>query len=113
MSDRLSDTQNIVEGRPRSFVTVRVKLSGFLSRMVAESTFEVEVNPGSTVADLIGVLTGRLGDDFRKAIVDRGGRLHGGIMVVLNRRLIPPRQIAEVAIKDKGDLSIIPQASGG
>jgi len=113
MSDRLSDTQNIVEGRPRSFVTVRVKFSGFLSRMVPESRFEVDVNPGSTVADLIGLLTGRLGDAFRKAIVDRGGRLHGGIMVVLNRKPIPPRQITEVAIDHKSDLSIIPLASGG
>lgn len=113
MSDRLSDTQNIVEGKPQLFVTVRVKLSGFLSRMVPESKFEVEVNPGSTVADLIGLLTGRLGDDFRKAIVDREGRLHGGIMVVLNRRLIPPRQIAEIAMNHKSDLSIIPAANGG
>jgi len=55
MSDRLKDPKNISEGKGEPSVTVRVKLSGFLSSLVSESELQVEVDAGSTVADLIGM----------------------------------------------------------
>jgi sulfur carrier protein ThiS len=105
--------QGVPQGKARPLLTVRVKLSGFLSSMVPESEFEVEVDPHSTVADVIALLTESLGDAFREAIVDREGRLHGGIVVVLNRRPIPPRQIDKFLIDQKSDLTIIPLVDGG
>ncbi|NIS63229.1 MAG: hypothetical protein GTO13_21820 [Proteobacteria bacterium] len=113
MSDRLMDPQNIPEGKARPLVTVRVKLSGFLSSLVSESELEVEVAARSTVADLIGMLTERFGDAFRKAIVDREGRLHGGIVVMLNRRTVLPRKIAKTVINEESDLTILPLVGGG
>lgn len=107
------DSQNISEGKAGPSVTVRIKLSGFLSSFVSEPEFEVEVGAGSTVADLIGMLTKRLGDPFREAIVDRKGRLHGGIVVMLNRRTVIPREIAKTVINRKSELTILPLVGGG
>lgn len=113
MSEGSMDPQNIPKGKAQPAVTVRVKLSGFLSSMASESRFEVEVDAGSTVADIIGMLTERLGHAFRKAIVDRRGRLHGGIVVMLNRRTVLPREIAKTVINGESDLTILPLVGGG
>ena len=94
-------------------MTVNVKLCGFLTRIVPESRFEVALDTGSTVADLVGLLADLLGDDLRKAVIDRRGGLHGGVMLVLNGQLIPPQQITEKAIDRRSDLTIIPIVDGG
>ncbi len=107
------DPQNIPQGKGGPLVTVRVKLSGFLSSLVSESEFEVEVEARSTVADLIGMLTKRCGDPLREAIVDRKGRLHGGIVVMLNRRTVIPREIAKTVIHSESELTILPLVGGG
>jgi sulfur carrier protein ThiS len=107
------DPQNISKRNAGPSVTVWVKLSGFLSSLVSESEFEVEVDVGSTVADLIGMLTERLGDPFREAIVDRKGRLHGGIVVMLNRRTVILREIAKTVINRESELTILPLVGGG
>ena len=113
MSDRLKGPQNISKGKGEPSVTVRVKLSGFLSSLVSESELQVEVDAGSTVADLIGMLTKRFGDAFREAIVDRGGRLHGGIVVMLNRRAVVHQEIAKTTVNGKSELTILPLVGGG
>jgi sulfur carrier protein ThiS len=107
------DSQNISEGKAGQQVPVRIKLSGFLSSFVSEPEFKVEVDAGSTVAYLIGMLTERLGDAFREAIVDRRGRLHGGIVVILNGRAVIPREIAKTAINGASHLTILPLVGGG
>ena len=107
------DSQNISKGKVGPLVTVRVKISGFLSSLVPQSDFEVEVDARSTVADLIGMLTESLGDAFREAIVDRGGKLHGGTVVMLNRRTVLPREIAKTVINHKSDLTILLLVGGG
>jgi sulfur carrier protein ThiS len=93
-------------------VTLHVKLSDFLARL-AEPEFEVETTAGQTLAEFIKILTQICGEDFRKAIVDREGKLHPGIAVVFSKRFIPPSQMAETIVDCSGHLSIIPLAGGG
>lgn len=96
-----------------SRIKVHVTLSDFLSRVAPESKLEVEMDAGSTVADLITLLADSLGQDFRKAFVDREDRLHEGILIVLNKRLILKDQICEVVIEHGSNLSFIPLIGGG
>ncbi len=109
----MSDPQNIAKKNSSSQVTVCVKLYDFFARMAPEAEFNVNVVAGSTIADFIGLLSERLGDDFCKAIVDRNGHLHGGIAVVINKRFIHPSQLAKITLTQKSNLSIIPLAGGG
>jgi hypothetical protein len=76
--------------RSERAITITVKVSDFLTRIVPESRFEVVLDTGSTVADLVGLLADLLGDDFRRAIIDRRNELHGGVMLVLKGEPVPP-----------------------
>lgn len=94
-------------------VTIHVKLSDFLAKLVPEAKFEVEINAGSTVEEFMAVLTKRLGVEFRRAVTDRKGKLHADIAVVVNNQFIPPQRFAELTIHETSSLSIIPIAGGG
>jgi hypothetical protein len=94
-------------------IKVHVTLSDFLSRVAPESKLEVEMDAGSTVADLITLLADYLGQDFREAFVDREDRLHEGISIVLDKRLILQEQICEIVIEHGSNLSFIPLIGGG
>ena len=97
----------------RPQVTIHVKLSDFLANMVPEAKFELKINAGATIEEFLVVLTRRFGDEFRRAILDRNGKLNADIAVVLNSRFIPPQQMAEHTIHKTSNLSIIPIAGGG
>jgi sulfur carrier protein ThiS len=109
----LTNSHTINKNKSRTQVTVHVKLADFLSRLVPAAEFDMEIDAGSTVEDIIGVLTARLGEEFRKAIVDRSGKPHGGIAIVLNKEFISPNQISEYTIHHSCNLSIIPLVGGG
>lgn len=113
MSARLSDRQETKKGGSQRAITVNVRLHGFLTRIVPESRFEVPLDSGSTVADLVGLLADLLGDDFRRAIIERRNELHAGVMLVLNGEPVPPGRIGEIAVDRESDLAIIPVIDGG
>ena len=97
----------------RPQITIHVKVSDFLAKLVPEAKFKVQIDAGATIEDFLVVLTRRCGDEFRRALVDRNGKLHADIAVVLNSRFIPPQQMAEHTIHETSNLSIIPIAGGG
>jgi sulfur carrier protein ThiS len=99
--------------KTRPQVTVHVKLSDFLARLVPETKLELKIDEGSTVEEFITFLTERFGDEFCRALVDRNGKLHADIAIVLNNKFIPPQQITAHTIVQKSNLSIIPIAGGG
>jgi sulfur carrier protein ThiS len=99
--------------RSQKSVTVRVKLCDFLSKLALENDFDMPIPHGCTAADFIQHLTRRLGNDFRKALLDNYGRLHPDYAIVINTHLIPSQQLAEFLIKQNSKLSIIPIAGGG
>jgi hypothetical protein len=99
--------------KPRLLVVVHVKLFGFLAQLSAQVNLDIELETGSTVAGLIYRLTEQLGQDFRQAILDRDGNLHGGIEIILNGQHIPARRISEITIDEDGNLAIIPLVGGG
>lgn len=99
--------------RSQKSVTVRVKLCDFLSKLTLENDFDLPIPVGCTAADFIQYLARRLGNDFRKALLDNDGRPHSDYAIVINTHLIPPQQLTEFSIKENSKLSIIPIAGGG
>lgn len=93
------------------FITVR--LLGFLSKWAGIFTPQVEIPPGLTIDQLLQQLAVNCGDEFRAAIWDSSGRLHGGIELLLNGQVISPSQIREVNIYGNSELVLIPVIAGG
>lgn len=98
---------------PHPAVVVHVKLLGFLKRWSDQPRLDVEVLAGATVRDLLDRLADRLGSEFRQAILDRNGDLHGGVELILDGQEIPPRQISGIQVCAETDLVIIPIIVGG
>jgi molybdopterin converting factor small subunit len=96
-----------------SVVVIRVKLFGFLAQLDTPANFEIELETGSTVADLLHLLAERLGQDFRQALLDRHGNLHGGIEIILNQQHISGRKTVDIIISKDGELAIFPLVGGG
>lgn len=97
----------------RSSITVRVKLFGFLAQLGEQTELEQEIEPGSTVADVIHLVAERLGPGFGQALLDWHGNLHGGVELILNMQHISARKISEFTLWDDSDLAIIPLVGGG
>lgn len=93
------------------FVTVR--LLGFLRKWAEGISPQVEIEAGLTVQQLLNQITERCGDEFRAAIWDYSGRLHGGFELILNGQVISPSQIGEIKILENCELVLIPVIAGG
>ena len=102
-----------MESEPQSVIVVHVKLLGFLKRWCNQPRLDIEIPAGATVRDLLDLLADRLGHEFRQAILDRNGDLHGGIELILDGQEIPPRKISGIQVCAETDLVIIPIIVGG
>ena len=98
---------------PHPAVVVHVKLLGFLKRWCDRPGLDIQLRAGATVRDLLDLLAGRLGNEFRQAILDRNGDLHGGVELILDGQEIPPRKISGIQVCAETDLVIIPIIVGG
>ena len=92
---------------PQPVIMVHVKLLGFLAQLGGQTELELKVEPGATLADVIHLVAERLGPDFRRALLDWHGNLHGGMEVLLDRQQISARKISEITLWDDSDLVII------
>lgn len=94
-------------------MVVHVKLLGFLKRWCEQPRLDVQVEAGSTVRDVIYRLADQLGDDFRRAILDWRGQLHGGVELVLNGQEISAQKMSEITLTGESELALIPMIAGG
>ncbi len=92
---------------------VHVKLLGFLAQLGGQTELELRIEPGATLADVIHLVAERLGPDFRRAVLDWHGNLHGGMEVLLDRQHISARKISEITLWDDSHLVIMPLVGGG
>jgi molybdopterin converting factor small subunit len=96
-----------------NLIQVHVRLHGFLIRLADRSQLTVEVEAGSSVAELLHQLARELGPQFGQALLDPGGNLQGGMEVVMNRKHLPARRVTTIPIVDESDMAIIPLVAGG
>ena len=113
IADRMINPHEMSDQKLRLRIKVHVTLTDFLSRVAPKSKLEIEMDAGSTVADLITLLADSFGSDFREVFVDREDRLLEGISIVLDKRLILKEQICEIVIEHGSNLSFIPLIGGG
>jgi molybdopterin converting factor small subunit len=92
---------------------VHVKLLGFLAQLGGQTELELRIEPGATLADVIHLVAERSGPDFRRALLDWHGNLHGGMEVLLNKQHISARKISEITLWADSDLIIMPLVGGG
>jgi molybdopterin converting factor small subunit len=94
-------------------IEVSIKLFGFLSQLTEQAEVNMQVEAGSTVADVIHQLAERFGPNFRQALLDWHGNLQGGIEVVLNQRQISARRLSQISLQTDSVLVILPLVGGG
>jgi len=97
----------------RRYVHLRVKLFGHLRQTSQQPNIALDISAGSTVSAVLVELVRILGEDFRQAIFDGAGNLHGGIEVVLNEEHLPARKITAITVQQDGNLYLIPMIEGG
>ena len=107
------NSSNMCNAKHQKPVTIHIKLADFLTRLAPEAEFDVQTHSNPTVEEILIILCARCGETFRKAIVDSKGILHGGMVVVVNNRLVPPNRIAKTRLDHQSKMSIIPLAGGG
>jgi molybdopterin converting factor small subunit len=98
---------------PQPVITVHVKLLGFLAQLGGQTELELKVEPGATLADVVHLVAERLGPDFRRALLDWHGNLHGGMEVLLDKQHISARKISQITLWDDSRLVIMPLVGGG
>lgn len=94
-------------------ILVNIKLLGFLRKWGKVISSQVEIQSNATVYDLLNQVAQDLGEEFRAALWDRSGHLHGGLELILNGHSIPAHQIKTVRITEDSELAIIPIIEGG
>ncbi len=94
-------------------IRVRVKLFGYLRQVSPQPVLNLEVGNGISVGDLIIEMTNQLGDNFRRAMLDSGGNLHGGIEIILKQEILPARKLKEISLIEDCELLIVPMIEGG
>ena len=101
------------DGQHGKTIQVKVKLFGHLKQIAQQAVFDMESQAGSSVYEVIQAIAQRLGDDFRKALLEQSGNLHGGIEIVLNNEHLPARRIRTIYISEDCELFIMPMIEGG
>ncbi|UCH23232.1 MAG: MoaD/ThiS family protein [Deltaproteobacteria bacterium] len=94
-------------------IRVHVKLADFLSRITQQPQSELEIAEDSTVADVIGLLANRFGDDFQKALVDSEGKLRKQIVIAMNGVVLAHEKTRTAAVREGSRITIIPVTGGG
>ncbi len=94
-------------------IRVHVKLADFLSRVSQQTQPSIEIAEDSTVADVIGLLADRFGDDFQKALVDSEGRLRKEIIIAMDGVVVAHEKTRTATVREGSRITIIPVTGGG
>jgi hypothetical protein len=94
-------------------ILVQVKLFGHLRQLLPQTGIELQVDGGISVYNLIMQMLGQYDDEFRQAILDPNGSLHGGIEVVLNQEHLPARKLDSITLNENCQIFILPMIEGG
>lgn len=75
---------------------------------------EVEIREGSSVADLLMVLSGKYGDPFKKAVYEKSGTdVKSNYIITVNGYLLNQLKGLETKLKNNDHVTLLPIVSGG
>lgn len=94
-------------------LTVRVRLMGFLRTLSLGGEVHFQGAPGTSVGQLLQWLTERGDERLAQALLDRQGRLNGGLQVIVDGKLVAPKQVDGYPLHEDGTVMIMPMLGGG
>ena len=75
---------------------------------------EVEIREGSSVADLLMVLSEKYGDPFKKAVYEKSGTdVKSNYIIMVNGYLLNQLKGLETKLKNNDHVTLLPIVSGG
>jgi molybdopterin converting factor small subunit len=94
-------------------ILVQVKLFGHLRQFLPQTVVDLQVDPGTSVYELILQMLRQHDEQLRQAILDASENLHGGIEVVLNQEHLPARKLDSIKLNENCQIYILPMIEGG
>jgi len=96
-------------------VEVRVEYLGHVRNIIGSvREEEVNIREGSSVADLLMVLSEKYGDPFKKAIYEKSGTdVKSNYIITVNGYLLNQLKGLETKLKNNDHVTLLPIVSGG
>ena len=94
---------------------VRVEYLGHVRNIIGSvREEEVNIREGSSVADLLMVLSEKYGDPFKKAIYEKSGTdVKSNYIITVNGYLLNQLKGLETKLKNNDHVTLLPIVSGG
>jgi len=96
-------------------VKVKVEYLGHIRTIIGSvREEEVEIRDGSSVADLLMVLSEKYGDPFKKAVYEKSGTdVKSNYIITVNGYLLNQLKGLETELKNNDHVTLLPIVSGG
>jgi len=96
-------------------VEVKVEYLGHIRNIIGSvREEEVEIRDGSSVADLLMVLSEKYGDPFKKAVYEKSGTdVKSNYIITVNGYLLNQLKGLETKLKNNDHVTLLPIVSGG
>ena len=96
-------------------VEVKVEYLGHIRNIISSAKDEeVEIDDGSSVADLLIVLSEKYGEPFRKAVYEKSGSdVKSNYIITVNGYLLNQLKGLETKLKNNDHVTLLPIVSGG
>ena len=94
-------------------ITATIHLGGFLADLNANAFVEMPVPHGTGITDVIAMLGQHCDDRLRKAILTPSGDPDPGLMVSLERQVIPARKLVDTVLTHDCRIDLVPLVAGG
>lgn len=93
--------------------TIHVQYLAQLRDVVNRANEVVEMPPGCTLAELLGTLAGRHGQNASAHLVTSGGEPQRTLLTIVNEAAIPPREAAATLLQEGDIVTLMPPIAGG
>ena len=94
---------------------IRVEFLGHIRNVIgSEREEEVEISEGSSIADLLMVLSEKYGEPFKKAIFEKSGAdVKSNYIITVNGYLLNQLKGLDTRLKNDDNVTLLPIVSGG
>jgi molybdopterin synthase sulfur carrier subunit len=94
---------------------VKVEFLGHVRNVIgSEREEEVEISEGSSIADLLAMLSEKYGEPFKKAVYEKSGAdVKSNYIITVNGYLLNQLNGVETKLKNGDQVILLPIVSGG
>jgi molybdopterin synthase sulfur carrier subunit len=94
---------------------IKVEFLGHIRNLISsEREEEVEISEGSSITDLLMVLSEKYGEPFKKAIFEKSGAdVKSNYIITVNGYLLNQLKGLDTKLKNNDNVTLLPVVSGG